>query len=402
MQALLAGAFGQLMLLGSGVRHDLAHYANAASSSPRRRSLFLSDSGIHPLPTQGKAVFDLLGKAPIGQGSASTHSVASRIEALVGPLPSDTSRLPRELWATFGMPSQFKAGNETSPDQRKTARHACHLLALDLVLASNVYTSQRPVPPPELDPDDELERATQALSLYGDDGGKKAALPPHHFSFFRPVLRGSDRKGKGRASDDVGDGAVTGSATARSLMSTWLVGEDPGEHRHVDLHGADHQRAPRLEISSAAAASAFTAGRGAAPNNASQSQSQPPTISITPAAPPLPTFSQTGRRLQAPALQMTQPSALSSFRLFGAGAGEDSNGGSGGGGGSLPPLRTHDSLPSFARATESSQARPTFSSQEYNDFGPQTQIMPGAHGGRPGAGGAGGAKKAKKKRIGGF
>lgn len=343
-------------------------------------------------------MFDLLGRAPIGQGAAACHSVVPRIEALVGSLPSDASRLPKELWTSFGMPSQFK-GDESSTDQRTTARHACHLLALDLVLASNIYSSEGAVPPPELDPEDELERATQALSLYGDDGSKKTSLPPLHFSLFRPVLRGHDLKGKSRASDGVAvDGTPTGNATARSLMSAWIVGEDPHEHRHVDLHGMDHKRASRLESSSAAAAAAFASSQAPYPSQ-SQARSQPPTISITPAPLPLPTFSQTGRRLQAPALVTTQPSVLPSFRLFGA----EKSAENGGSGGSLPALRAHDSLPAFARAAESSQPQPTFSSQEY-DLGPQTQVLPGAYGGRPGAGvgGGGAAKKAKKKRVGGF
>lgn len=385
----------------------MAHYATVAEESGQR-SLFLSDSGLHPAPAQEKAIFDLLGKAPIGQGAATKHSVASRVAALIdGPLAADVSRQPKELWTAYGQPSLFKADGGV-PDRRTQARYACYLLALDLALASTVYSADAVDPPPELDPDDELERATQALSLYGDDGGKKAALPPLHFGFVRPVPQGVDRKSKGREADSLpANGRVTGSMTSRSLMSTWLVGEDPREHRHVDLHGEDHKR--RLETSAAAAAAAFASSQLA---HTSQSQGrhggvggggafsqQPPSISITPALPPPPAFSQTGRRMQAPSLATTHPAIPG--RSLGLGFSHAFNDDDGGGGGSLPALRAHDSLPAFAPHPASSQAQPTYSSQDAYDPGPQTQILPGQHGGRPGAGAAA-AKKAKKKRIGGF
>lgn len=362
------------------------------------QSVFLSDSGIHPRPDEHSRGLETIGKTDLSQGAASTHSIASRVQALAGTQP-DPARAAKALATEYGFSGSVKAERSVS-----VGRDACNLLALDLHLASTVYTSEPILSAPDLDPDDELERATQAMSLYGDDGSKKQPLPPLHFGFVRPLYQKNDWKGKGRASNPFGnsnEGTVSGGTTTRSLMSTWIVGEDPAEYRHVDLHHGE-ERTQSTRTTAVAAAYASSLAQSQSQILQSQSlrpggpASQPPSIATTGPS------QASSRRLQPPAIITTAPSIPGRLLPSVSFSRSDSNEGESGG--SLPILRGSDPFRSHINL---SQHQPLtthlYSSQDaWNE--PQTQPLPGAHGGRPLAGGFGGAQagKKKKKRVGGF
>lgn len=384
-------------LLHTTSRHDLAHYATSDGPSALQ-SVFLSDSGIHPRPDEHPRALETIGKTDLGQGASSIHSVASRVQALAGP-QMDLARAAKALATEYGFSGSVKAEPGVN-----VGRDACNLLALDLHLASTVYASELILSAPDLDPDDELERATQAMSLYGDDGSKKQPLPPLHFGFVRPLYQKNDRKGKGRATNSLGNsngGTVSGGTTTRSLISTWIVGEDPADYRHVDLHHGE-ERTQSTRTTAVAAAYASSLAQSQSQILQSQSlrpggpASQPPSIATTGPS------QASSRRLPPPAIITTAPSIPGRLLPTVSFSHSDSN--EGASGGSLPFLRGSDPFPSYINH---SQHQPStthmYSSQDaWNE--PQTQVLPGAHGGRPLAGGFGGAQagKKKKKRVGGF
>jgi len=134
-------------------------------------------------------------------------------------------------------------GDNRTKVSLKFENDACEQLALDLGMASHVYTS-KPFSKPDAAPPDraqtfedvmaDMSLATGALSI------NVSGPPPVHFGFLTPVIAGPmDR------SPSVGpEGPQTGEVElvplgVRLLMDEWKVGEDPKDYKYFDPYNDD-------------------------------------------------------------------------------------------------------------------------------------------------------------------
>ncbi|GLB34867.1 hypothetical protein LshimejAT787_0204320 [Lyophyllum shimeji] len=221
-------------------------------------------------------------------------------------------------------------------DSPEYEKEAREQVALDLALSADVFSSQ----PFSKSSDDglELEAMTKTLSL----AGEPAAV---EFGYLRPQVTRRDKAGENTA--------VIASIGVRSLLNDWKIGADPEDFVFVNHH-EDNGPAPEQIRWTKRIQKEENPGQPAGP----QSQ-RPPTIlpaSTLPSRPP-----EIGRRILD---TQSQGSVVPLPRMAGFGS-------------QIPP----SSVPQ--------------SSQEYMT---STQILPGAHGGRP----AMPKKKVAKKRVGGF
>lgn len=416
---------------------------SASEGPPAFRSDFLAASTIvAPAPGTMATLADHLSNLEIGKDSTFHHSVSGRIQTLIGhPSPTDPLHPPvtlanaattaDRLRAEFGIPPTFSALSNKSTGPQAFAYNACDVLAFDLALASDVYSSD-PMSASSSGPgepegiDDVLARATQAMSLV-------KTAPELSYSYLRPVMK------KGR--EQLGEEGLQGNTTARMLMSKWVIGEDPEEYKHLDLRrsaavGAEEEGGGGMEEG----ADAEESGPDHPPSQSQSQRRAPPIIaSSQPSAPPTITSS----RVRGPPVIATTPAAASSSsnrHLF-----------------EIPPHRPQQppstptitirspsappssSFPSFPQSQPlpsisghgrhgESSSQPqggsrsrvasgaSASSQggggsgEWDTGGesqsqemPSTQVVSGAFGGKLGGGKkSGGGKKAPKKRTGGF
>lgn len=248
----------------------------------------------------------------------------------------------------------------------RTESEARSQLALDLLLASDVFAPKRPGKGPAATLDEDLlniSRSTEAMSL-GD-----VEAPPVHFSFLRPICK-SDPRGLPSASEN-----VIGELAAKSMMppgvrlllQEWDVGADPMQYEY--RHPYDEAAAP--------------------PANVQRPSKAPPPQNVQPAQEPRPsTQTQTQR---PPAIASSVPKAPSAISA------------------SQPPVprrplaaaRSHEAFvaPTPRPPPSRSQPADTWSAPASSqEFMASTQVLPGPHGGRP----VPAKKKGAKKRLGGF
>lgn len=223
-----------------------------------------------------------------------TSSLTTSIPSLSHMSSFDLSS-PSNLSASLHTTHNLEPFRSDQPDAVRAASESIDILALDLVLSTHVLSPDPILPPSPLDHDDELERATQALSISGRDDALTDHAPALHFSFFKPVLK-AEASQRGVAS-------LGGDATACSLASQWIVGEDPADYRHVDLRTPDHAGSSRHGAS---------ASQAAAVSQRLLSQSQrPPVLQSSQPSTYYPPLSQSQR---PPVLQLSQPPPSSQRR----------------------------------------------------------------------------------------
>lgn len=126
----------------------------------------------------------------------------------------------------------------------KLENDACEQLALDLGMASHVYTSKsfsKPDPTPfELaqtfeDVVADMSLATGALSING------SGPPPVHFGFLTPNISGLADRSPNAGPEDLRATPVKDreliSLGVRLLVDEWKIGEDPKEYKYFDPYG---------------------------------------------------------------------------------------------------------------------------------------------------------------------
>ena len=139
------------------------------------------------------------------KGSAWTCDISPTLRHFVPEATQNIQELTNHL-------AQFDLLNEGDRSYRSVQREvrAREQLALDLVLASNIYSSH-PVTSPKQG-DDNLESMAEALSLDGD-------APPILFGYLHPLERENDEGTK--------ESNVMGAPGVRMLLKEWEVGADP-------------------------------------------------------------------------------------------------------------------------------------------------------------------------------
>ena len=128
----------------------------------------------------------------------------------------------------------------------KLENDACEQLALDLGMASRVYSSNR-FSQPGLAP---LEQAQTFEDVVADMSLATGALsinvsgpPPVHFGFLTPTVAGRSDRSPSVGSDNphtphAGE-AESVPVGVRLLMNEWNVGEDPKDYKYLDPYGDD-------------------------------------------------------------------------------------------------------------------------------------------------------------------
>ena len=245
-------------------------------------------------------------------------------------------------------------------------------VALDLALSMDVFSAVPLVAhsPPSKDSsnDDELGRATQALSITDDSLG---SAPPVVFNFLRPRYAITNAPGHDEGRDKEGSGTVDLPLGVRQLLACWKLGEDPSQFRfrnpyeeHEPTFGKKRQKAAgqRPEVNRLLEGGQVEA----------QTRSQIPVIMASSQMPPAISTQQAVHK------GGMSPRDLTSQRDEG-----------GFGFRSTRALAASQPLAPFTLPEASSQ----------NWLGPNTQVLPGTHGGRPEANVA---RKKPKKRAQGF
>lgn len=240
--------------------------------------------------------------------------------------------------------------SEQSVRQESEARE---LLALDLALASDVYSSQsfsnsssNPRQYLSADHLEELETMTESLSI-------NAEPPQVDFRYLRPIPKGSVDHYESEAQPEQEQGICP--IGVRLLLKDWEVGTNPDKFTYIDPYDESQPQPIRHRK--------FSPPRvGPATQTHATAQSQPigpPVVvplgfTVPPAA--------NGHAQRPPFVAQSQPSAVAQ------------------------PMRMSN--------TQGAESNSAFS----QDFMMSTQILPGPHGGRP----MPSKKKPPKKRLGGF
>ncbi|KAH9857125.1 hypothetical protein C2E23DRAFT_771292 [Lenzites betulinus] len=255
----------------------------------------------------------------------------------------------------------------TAPSFRRESE-ARQQLALDLSLSSDVFLHKRPGKNTAANFDEDvnnISRSTQAMSL------SDLEPAPVQFSFLRPIRKAGKLDAGENAVDDL-SGKPTMPSGVRLLLQEWEVGTDPWKYEYRDPYDeAGPTPAARFQPP-AKTATAQDAQLAKEPRPAAQTLSQRPPV--------------TGRSISRapPTIGASQPAQGQPRR----------------------PLVAAKSLDSFVAPASrpppsASQPQPaeTWSAPKSSqEFVTSTQVLPGAHGGRP----APVKKKTAKKRLGGF
>jgi hypothetical protein len=250
-------------------------------------------------------------------------------------------------------------------------------VALDLALSMDVFSAiplvaHSPRSKESLN-DDELERATQALSIAGDNLG---SAPPVVFNFLRPRYASTNAPGVvGR--DKEGSGTVALPLGVRQLLADWNLGEDPSQfifRNPYEEHEPTFRRKGRKATGQKAEVNRLPAESGQVEV---QTRSRIPVVIASSQMPPAISTQQTVNRGRMPPRDVT---AQRDEGGFGFGS-------------------TVDQASTVSQPLENlSHTRlPGASSQNW--LGPSTQVLPGTHGGRPEANVV---RKKQKKRAKGF
>lgn len=161
-----------------------------------------------------------LSSTTLGKGAAWTCDIAPMLRHFVPEATQDIQELTNHL-------SQFDLLKEGDRSYRSIQREvrAREQLALDLVLASSIYSSHSVVGSKQVQ--ENLESMAEALSLDSDG-------PPIQFGYLHP-LKQDDNEG---AEESNGD--IKGTPGVRMLLKEWKVGADPKAYvRSGSFHEGD-------------------------------------------------------------------------------------------------------------------------------------------------------------------
>ena len=248
-------------------------------------------------------------------------------------------------------------------------------VALDLALSMDVFSAVPLVAhsPPSKDSsnDDELGRATQALSITDDSLG---SAPPVVFNFLRPRCEITNTPGQDVGRDEEGSGTVDLPLGVRQLLACWKLGEDPSQfifrnpyEEHEPTFGKKGRKVAgqRPEVNRLLEGGQVEA----------QTRSQIPVVMASSQIPPAISTQQAVNKggMSPRGVTCQRDEGGFGFR-------------------STHPLAASQPLEIFSPRT-----LPGASSQNW--LGPSTQGLPGPHGGRPEANVA---RKKQKKRAQGF
>ena len=165
---------------------------------------------------------------------------------LTGILKSSTPDFSDDIGAVMdGLQSyNLLLGDNRSKASLKLENDACEQLALDLGMASHVYTSKSfsKSDPAPLDQAQTFEDVVADMSLAtGALSINVSGPPPVHFGFLTPVAAGSmDRSPsvgpEGPHTPQIGETELV-PLGVRLLMDEWKVGEDPKDYEYFDPYG---------------------------------------------------------------------------------------------------------------------------------------------------------------------
>ncbi len=282
-------------------------------------------------------------------------------------IPSNPEALLRFL-------ERYEARAETPTSRDTKEEGLMEEVALDLALSMDVFSAVPLVTysPPSKDSlnDDELERATQALSITDDSLGN---APPVVFNFLRPRYAITNTPGQGVESDMDGSGTVDLPLGVRQLLAGWKLGEDPNQfifrnpyEEHEPTFGKKGRKATGQKLEK----DGLLESRQVEPQN----RAQIPVVMASSQMPPAISTQQTVNKVRM------SPRVTSRTHEGGFGFGP------------TQALAVSQPLEIFAQGGPSGASSQTW-------LGPSTQVLPGAHGGRPEANIA---RKKQKKRAKGF
>lgn len=281
--------------------------------------------------------------------------------------------IPSNPEALFKSLERYEAQGEVPTRRNNREEGLMEEVALDLALSMDVFSAVPLVThaPRGKDPlnDNELERATQALSITDDGLGRLP--PPVVFNFLRPryVIKATFNQGVEGNTD--GSGTVELPLGVRQLLSDWEPGGDPNQfafRNPYEEHEPTFWRRGRK-------ATGWKHKRDGLDEDAhveAQTTSQIPVIMAS---------------SQLPPTRLTQQ-AMKKQRMPPPGIAHDS----GFGFGSTQGISISQPLENLSQGGLSGASSQTL-------LGPSTQVLRGPHGGRP-EGDA--AKKKQKKRAKGF
>ena len=201
---------------------------------------------------------------------------------LTGILKSSTPDFSDDVDAVMdGLQSHnLLLGDNRTKASLKLENDACEQLALDIGMASHVYTSKsfsKPDPVP-LDKAQTFEEVMADMSLAtGALSINVSGPPPVHFGFLSPVATGfMDRspsvEPEGLRTPQTGEADLV-PLGVRLLMDEWKVGEDPKDYKYSDPYSDDTSRL---------AAAGYRAGKEPVPGRNAQSQPMEQTFGLNP------------------------------------------------------------------------------------------------------------------------
>lgn len=247
--------------------------------------------------------------------------------------------------------------------------------ALDLALSMDVFSAVPLVahPPRRKDSlnDDELEHATQALSINDD---RFQDVPPVVFNFLRPRYAITNVSGQGVEGDKNGSRIVDLPLGVRQLLADWKLGEDPNQ---FVFRNPDEEHEPAFWKRGKKVTGEKSEMRGLLEGGRveDRTRSQIPVIMAS---------------VQVPPPTSTQRAVNREERMPPPGVTSRTDGGNSGFG-STQAVALSQPLEILGRGP--------FGASSQTWLGPSTQVLAGSHGGRPEAHVA---KKKQKKRAKGF
>ena len=339
--------------------------SNALRSDFLRRTALHSARGYHAFK-EGH----FPSSADIAKDAAWSFDLRPSVKHITGlEIPSNPEALLRLL-------KQYEARAETPTSRDTKEEGLMEEVALDLALSMDVFSAVPLVihPPQSKGPlnDDELERATQALSITDDSLGN---APTVVFNFLRPRYAITEAPGQGVEGDKDGSGTVELPRGVCQLLAGWKLGEDPGQfifrnpyEEHEPTFGKKGRKATGQKLEKNALLEVQ--------QGETQTRSQIPVVIASSQMPPAISVQQTMNRGRIPP-RVISPSPTNEG-VFGFGP--------------TQALAASQPLELFGQGRP-----PGASSQTWP--GPSTQVLPGTHGGRPEANIA---RKKQKKRAKGF
>jgi len=245
-------------------------------------------------------------------------------------------------------------------------------VALDLALSMDTFSAiplvtHSPRITDSLD-DDQLERATQALSITDDNLGK---APPIVFNFLRPRYAITNALGQSVERDKDGSGTVDLPLGVRQLLADWKLGEDPNQFMFRNPYEEHEPRKGRKATGKKPEMDGLLEGGQVE----AQTRSQIPVVLASSQMPPAISTQQGVNRGRMPLPSVTSRIDEGGFTF-----------------GSTQALANSQPHEIFRQGRPSSAGSQTW-------LGSSTQVLLGTHGGRPEANVA---RKKQKKRAKGF